>query len=215
MNERYKNGKIYKLWRLDCDDVYIGSTCLPLTKRLYEHKKSFKLWDANPEKRGFVTSYLLFRKGIDDVKIELIMSCPCNDKSELLKNEGFYIRSIKCVNKHIPNRTKQEYAKNRYQRMKIYSKSILDQYAKNHKQYAKAYVERNKDEISCKSKLYRERNKDKLIESRKKYRENNLDKLKAHSAEKVKCSCGCFISRSNISQHKKSLKHQQSSSVSN
>ena len=37
--QRYKNGKIYKIVNDINDQLYIGSTCLPLSKRLYNHKK--------------------------------------------------------------------------------------------------------------------------------------------------------------------------------
>jgi hypothetical protein len=34
----YKNGKIYKLWSHEGDDIYIGSTVQPLYKRLHPIK---------------------------------------------------------------------------------------------------------------------------------------------------------------------------------
>ena len=37
--ERYKNGKIYTIrYRGDDSLIYVGSTCLPLYKRWYQHK---------------------------------------------------------------------------------------------------------------------------------------------------------------------------------
>jgi hypothetical protein len=39
---KYHNGKIYKLVNDVDDKVYIGSTCQPLYKRLYEHKNDCK-----------------------------------------------------------------------------------------------------------------------------------------------------------------------------
>ena len=36
---RYQNGKIYQITNNIDDMVYIGSTCLPLRKRIYNHKK--------------------------------------------------------------------------------------------------------------------------------------------------------------------------------
>ena len=38
-NTRYTNGKIYKIINNFNDMVYIGSTCLPLRKRIFNHKK--------------------------------------------------------------------------------------------------------------------------------------------------------------------------------
>jgi predicted GIY-YIG superfamily endonuclease len=36
---RYDNGKIYRITNNIDNMIYIGSTCLPLRKRLYSHKK--------------------------------------------------------------------------------------------------------------------------------------------------------------------------------
>ena len=39
--ERYKNGKIYTIrYRGDDSLIYVGSTCLPLYKRWYQHKSN-------------------------------------------------------------------------------------------------------------------------------------------------------------------------------
>ena len=38
---RYHNGKIYQITNNIDDMVYIGSTCLPLRKRIYNHKKEY------------------------------------------------------------------------------------------------------------------------------------------------------------------------------
>ena len=71
-NNRYSNGKVYRLHRMDCDEIYVGSTCLDLCKRLYMHKQKYKLWKDG--KYHFVTSFRLFEMSDDlsDVKIELI-----------------------------------------------------------------------------------------------------------------------------------------------
>ena len=37
-NNRYTNGKIYQITNNLNDMIYIGSTCLPLRKRWYNHK---------------------------------------------------------------------------------------------------------------------------------------------------------------------------------
>jgi len=96
----YKNGKIYKLWSPQGTDeeVYYGSTCNDLRFRKYGHKR----------KDNKCQSKKLFEK-YDDVRIELIESYPCNNKEELNKKEGEYIRNNKCLNRCIAGRTEQEY----------------------------------------------------------------------------------------------------------
>jgi hypothetical protein len=93
----YKNGKIYKLWSPEGDDIYIGSTIQPLYARLSAHKRKMKY-----------SSKILFEK-YDDVRIELIECFPCDNKEQLNKKEGEYIRKLDCVNRNIAGRTKKEY----------------------------------------------------------------------------------------------------------
>ncbi len=50
----YNNGKIYKLWSPEGDDIYIGSTTQPLTARKSSHKKRFLNGDKNTSKIIFV-----------------------------------------------------------------------------------------------------------------------------------------------------------------
>jgi hypothetical protein len=85
----YKNGKIYKLWSPQGDDIYIGSTTQPLYARLSAHKRRVKC-----------SSKILFEK-YDDVRIELIECVPCDNKEQLTKKEGEYIRNNNCVNRAI------------------------------------------------------------------------------------------------------------------
>ena len=40
MTNRYNNGKFYKLVNTVDDHIYVGSTCLSLAKRFYDHKAS-------------------------------------------------------------------------------------------------------------------------------------------------------------------------------
>jgi Zn ribbon nucleic-acid-binding protein len=90
----YKNGKIYKLWSPEGDEIYIGSTIQPLYARLSAHKT----------KGPTCSSKILFEK-YDDVRIELIECVPCDNKEQLTKKEGEYIRKLDCVNRNIAGRT--------------------------------------------------------------------------------------------------------------
>lgn len=116
----YQNAKIYKLWSPEGDDIYIGSTTTLLSARKAKHK----FGDRSVSK-------ILFEK-YTDVRIELLECCPCDNKEELLKKEGEYIRNNKCVNKQFPLRT----AKEHYQDNKEYKLN-----------YQKEYREKNKEKI--------------------------------------------------------------------
>ena len=132
----YKNGKIYKVWSPEGDDIYIGSTVQPLYKRFHTHK-------VNTSCR----SKILFEK-YDDVRIELIECVPCDNKEQLTKKEGEYIRNNNCVNKQIAGRTMKE--------------------------YCKEYRENNKDKISEYKKEWHENNKEKIKEKMKEYSQKKI-----------------------------------------
>jgi len=82
----YQNAKIYKLWSPEGDDIYIGSTTQKLYARKAQHKK-YKDCSAK----------ILYEK-YNDVRIELLECCPCDNKEELTKKEGEYIRNNNCIN---------------------------------------------------------------------------------------------------------------------
>jgi hypothetical protein len=161
----YERGKIYKLWSVEGDDIYIGSTINTLTRRLNQHKCQHK-------KGHYISACLIFEK-YKAVKIELMENFSCNNKNELTAREGYYIRNNTCVNKQIPNRTQEErYLDNR--------EHILKR--------VKEYRDLNKDELSIKNKIYREKNKDKKKLYDAEYREKNKDKIKLydHNRQRMK-----------------------------
>tara|TARA_R110000803_G_scaffold60390_1_gene119615 strand:+ start:206 stop:679 length:474 start_codon:yes stop_codon:yes gene_type:complete len=95
----YKNSKIYKLWSPEGDEIYIGSTTKSLCDRKAGHKHEAKV---------NATSRILFEK-YTDVRIELLEEYPCDNKEQLFKKEGEYIKSNNnCVNKRIDSNTHQQ-----------------------------------------------------------------------------------------------------------
>ena len=126
----YQQAKIYKLWCPDNDLVYIGSTVQTLAQRKGKHKQ-----DTNKQS---CRSYLLFESG-SEVKIELIEKFPCDDKMELLKREGEWIRKLKCVNVQIQGRTPAQYRED----TKVHIKERNDSY----KDYKKEWYLTNKAKI--------------------------------------------------------------------
>jgi hypothetical protein len=64
----------------------------------------------NIKKKSKCSSKILFEK-YNDVRIELIECFPCDNKEQLTKKEGEYIRKLDCVNKNIAGRTYKEYVK--------------------------------------------------------------------------------------------------------
>jgi hypothetical protein len=81
-------------------EIYIGSTCLPLSARMAGHRKKCNKCSSK---------YLFNKYGIDNCKIELIENFPCNNIEESNKKEAEHIRARKCINKQIPGRTITEW----------------------------------------------------------------------------------------------------------
>jgi hypothetical protein len=126
---RYNNGKIYSIRSHQTDDVYIGSTCMPLSKRFHGHKSSYKLQLVG--KQPYECSAFKLTK-FDDCYIELVEDYPCENKQQLLRREGELIRSMPCVNKLIAGRTQKEYQKEYNIKNQEYKKDMArQQYEKN------------------------------------------------------------------------------------
>ena len=105
----YQNGKVYKIEDLNGEMCYIGSTTKDmLCKRMAEHRNTYASF-----KRGTAHKFTVFdifeKYGVEQCRIVLIELCPCDTKDELTSRESHYIRSMKCVNNTIPDRTLNEY----------------------------------------------------------------------------------------------------------
>ena len=115
----------------------------------------------------------------------------CCDAFEARKMERQYVEMLKALlNKHIPSRTKKQYAEETKEHIQEYQKNYCSKHEEEKKEYDKSYRENNKD---------RKRENDKI------YRENNRDKLLA----KVECVCGNTYVYKNKSRHEKCNKHQE------
>jgi len=153
----YNNGKIYKIEPIgdhDEGDIYIGSTTKQyLSQRMTSHRSKYNQFKKNNCTK--TNSFDLFDKyGIDNCQIVLLELVNVNSKIELHQQEAHYIKTLKCINKYIPLRTKKE--------------------------YNKEYKINNKEKII----EYKINNKEKIIEYDKKYRENNKEKKKEYDKKR-------------------------------
>ena len=146
--DSYKNGKIYRIWSLKTDKIYIGSTADTLSNRFCNHKGHYKRWLNGGN--SYYSSFKLFEEfGVENCKIDLEHVFSCNSKAELCSEEGRVQRIHKdiLVNNNIAGRTFKEF-----------------------------YAD-NKDKISEKNKEYYVDNRYKIKEIRKQYVTNNKDKI--------------------------------------
>lgn len=146
----YQQGKIYSIRSNQTDEVYIGSTCKPLSARMAGHRYAYNQYLEGNNQPSTTANKLL---EYEDAYIELIENYPCNSKEELNKREGEIIRStFNCINKTIPKRTPKEYYEDNKEYLTMKQKE---------------YNELNKEHLIMKHKEYREKNKDKIIERKK------------------------------------------------
>ena len=217
----YQDGKIYKIYNTINDDIYIGSTTQKLCERMRQHRNDYK------SKLHFnMLIYKAIREyGVENFFIELIEKCPCNDKDELRKTEGNYIRALKpSLNIRIEGRTDKEYYEDNrdiiLQKQREYNENNREKILQRHrdyyqqnrdhrKEYNIKYSEEHKEQKHEYDKQYREDNKERIAIIKQQYREANKERIAAHKSEKIKCECGCMISRVNLAQHRRSKKHEQ------
>ncbi len=172
INNKYQNGKIYKICDINETEIYIGSTTQPLYKRLSKHKGNYKCF-LN-EKSDFVTSFKLFEKyGLENCQIILIENYPCKSKEELNAREAYHIRLNKCVNKIIPGRTHAKYYldnKNillqKYKQYNLEHRQDLLEYSKNWYANKKETFKQKEECLICDCSI-RQRDKNRHFKSKK------------------------------------------------
>ena len=206
---KYLGGKIYSIRSYLTDKIYIGSTVQRLSNRLSEHKKDFDRYN-NGKLIKYVSSSEIIKYG--DAYIELIEDFPCDNKEQLNRREGEFIRKNKdiIVNKRVAGQTNKEYRELNKEKKNKW----LITYNENNKEIIskkqKIYREKNKDKLKEGNKVYKEKNKEKIKESNKQYNLINKDLIKAKRCAKVECNlCKTYVSKENIKRHNNTKKHQK------
>ena len=196
----YSNSKIYKIEPI-CDhdegDIYIGSTTKKyLSQRLEFHRRDYKNYKSGMIKYK-LTSFTLFDKyGIDNCDIILLEFVNATCKEELHRIEAHYIKSVRCVNKMVPLRTKKEYKEDNKELIKETSKK-----------YYQDNIEHFLEKINCEcgSSISR------THISRHYKTQVHLDYLNDHKIQLKKsnmlvCECGSELEKL-TSKHLKTKKH--------
>ncbi len=204
----YGNGKIYKIEPIQGGDIYIGSTTKQyLSQRMDEHRSKYKKF--NEGKRNYnTTSFEIFRKyGVENCRIILLESVNAENKHELQAREAYYIKTLECVNKCVPLRTKTEWGQDnadsiKEQKQNYYKQNKIDINRKHEKYYAL-----NKEKILEHKKAKYEEDKVSILEKCKNYRQANKEKITAHLKELITCECGSSVSKRNKASHLKTKKH--------
>ena len=187
----YSQGKIYCIRNSINDDIYIGSTCQSLSRRMSQHRSNLK--------HGNIGGVKLYKKmnelGREHFYIELLEEYPCENVIQLTKREGELIREHQStLNSIINGRTKKEYYEENKQKFKEYYEQNrdkkLEQVRKHYEQnkdaklkYAKHYRNENKEKIQDKIKIYYDENKEDIKQQKKEYYQNNKEREQARARE--------------------------------
>ena len=194
-DNKYQQGKIYKIVCNISNEIYIGSTIQTLNQRLAVHK-SIKVK---------CSSYKILERG--DYKIELIKNYPCKSKWELEEEEAKYIRENECINKTIPHRTRKEWREENKEKIIEYKKEYYEDNKEKINKKTNEYYKNNKEKIVEQKKTFYENNKEKQLQIKKKYYEDNKEVINKQRKEQVLCECGILTSKNHISRHRKSKRH--------
>ena len=162
----YHNGKIYKIVSdSEPNKVYIGSTTQQLSKRLGGHVSDYICFLNG--KHHFVTSFDLLKN--NDYQILLIENVSCENREELHKKEGEWIKKYKnnddleeCINKCIVGRTSKEYYNDNREAVLIQKKIYQEKNKDKIQQYMKDHYKQNHDKIKRDIELYNEKNRIKV-----------------------------------------------------
>jgi hypothetical protein len=107
---------------------YYGSTINGLSRRLAHHRLNYNAYKNN--QYGYVSVFGLFDEyGMENCKIELVESCPCRSREEVLKQEGLYIKNNSSVNTCITGRADKQ----------SHYKAYIKEYHETHKDKIKEY----------------------------------------------------------------------------
>ena len=137
----YNNGKIYCIRNNITDDIYVGSTTQPLSKRMAKHRQNAKYINTNH--RIFYSK--VNEIGVENFYIELIENCPCESLEQLRRREGHYIREMGTLNQQIAGRKPKEYEDDNREKIKEYKKEYDKEYRK--KQRKNKTIQRTKNDL--------------------------------------------------------------------
>lgn len=163
----YKNGKIYCIRNTVDDDIYVGSTCQPLSKRIAKHREDM----TNRVKKHRLLYTKMTDMGVDKFYIELIEECPCDNLEQLRRREGHFIKEMGTLNCLIAGRTKRDWTLENLEHVKAIQKERY---------------ENNKDKILEANKAWREAHPEKMKEYKDKWYEANKEEFLLRNKETKK-----------------------------
>jgi hypothetical protein len=195
----YKNGKIYKIVNDVNDEIYVGSTTQPLSKRMVDHRANSKL-----NVKGNKLYQTMKEIGVDKFRIVLIENFEANNKEELHAREEHFRKELRAT----LNTLSCVY---NIEKHKSYQKKYRCENADKLKINKKEYYEKCKEEINKKCRQYYKTNQQKITERQKLYQSKHKEEIYKRTSEKVECPiCGVTYTKYHKARHELSKKHIKS-----
>ena len=197
----YDHGEIYKIWSVQTQEIYVGSTCQALHKRMHEHRRN------TIEGKGFKLYKVMRELGMDVFSIELVENYPCKNREELRKREGFWVRHLQAsLNVKIPGRTLEEYREDNREQLREVQRKFYEEHKDAIKARVKEYNSNNVAAIKLMKQAYYEKNKIRF----KDYKEMNSDRIKQRESKHNDCDiCGGKYRTCHRAVHLRTMKHQK------
>ena len=176
-------GSIYIIRSKDLSlhDIYVGS-CKDFRKRMCIHKYNC----CNEKYHGYnlkLYKFIRANGGWDNFCMEEIDTC---DVERLRQTEQEYIDKLNPSLNELRAYRSEEYCK----------------------EYQQNWKKNNRDRINQWARKRYDRDREKCVERVKKYNKENKDKIKEKRMKKINCDCGSIVSKSGISEHKRTIKHK-------
>jgi hypothetical protein len=157
----YTNGKIYKIVNDVNDEIYVGSTCQRLSKRMVDHRAKAK------QKIILCGLYNMMNTiGVEHFKIVLIENYSCNGKEELHAREEHFRNELRAT---LNNRRCYITEQQRKDRDRKSEKLYIDRNINVIREKRRRYYEANKEKIQEKKKAHYMKNREKIIAIHMKY----------------------------------------------
>ena len=176
-------GYIYKITGT-CGRVYIGSTIN------FENRKSKHNCKKNNCASRFLTKPLQYEI-IDTREYKLVKT--------LRLVEQFYLDNNNIVNE-VRAYSNLELKREQIQQYRINNKELL-------KELKKQYILKNKEIIKQKRAISYIKNREIILKQKKEYHIKNREKILKQNKVKIKCDCGCIISKIYLPKHLNTKKH--------
>ena len=153
----YSKAKIYKIYNNVDDEIYVGSTCCSLSKRMAKHRCSAK--------RDQGKKNILYKKmnelGIENFFIDLLEDFPeCQNIEQLRKKEREKMTELKTtLNYQTPSRTHQEWIEENHEHKKELDRQLYQRKKEERIEYQKQYAQENPEKVKEYRRKWYEKNK--------------------------------------------------------